>query len=125
MVNSSTSGLHVNDIAKRLKLSQQYTKDTLANARRRGLIGLVRASRQSVWVPLHLADAIAKAMAEESKRKERECDRRRRLRLAERIDDELEEMPQQRWMPVNAPLPFRLTAPNSVFALGQQLRGAA
>lgn len=97
LVNAS-SGVRVQDVARQLKLSQRYTKILLGSAKVHGLIGFRRSGKLYLWVPKRLEVAP-------------------KVESLDEADDEPDNLPP-RWVPVSAPLPFVVRAPNSVFALG-------
>lgn len=132
---NSANGLHLTEIAKQMDRSVLYVKVLLLAAKQYGHIGLVRASMNSVWVPLHLQEPMQKAHDEAAELRKRRDDIRRaenrRLRRAGKMplakqkrnaqETETDETPIQRWEKSNRPLPFECKAPASVFHLGGML----
>lgn len=132
---NNTKGIHLTDVAKRLGKSALYVKVLLLTARQLGMIGLLRASRNSLWVPLHLEAPMQKAHDEAAEIRRAETQRRRaenkrRRRAGEKLlpqktranpNGEDDESIVQRWAAPADPMPFVCRAPASVFHLGGML----
>jgi hypothetical protein len=116
-VVTQTPGINSVAISKALGRSRNHCLKALQVGSRHGLVGCVyTAPKHMGWFPTAL---LAKAKADWQTKMEQ----RRTETTAKRIQAMLEaqdedDVPIRRSAPVDAPLPFRCTAVNSVFALG-------
>lgn len=124
----ASSGLTIHQVAALIGMSLAYTKNILGHARRLGLVGCVQSARREVkWhAPEKAAEILAaqKDSTAQAKKERRRIDRQKSQARARGRDvsdwqwRELSDKPERVSASVDAPLPFVLRAPNSVFALG-------
>jgi hypothetical protein len=128
IVNSSADGLEVTQVAEVGKVSPKWAKRVLIDSRRAGLIDYVQVGRRCFWCKNELVKELKmrRDLAASQRRVARE-----KLRAAERKEfgyyrrsadafhfRELADYPEQRTVAFDSPLPFKVKAANSVFALG-------
>lgn len=133
IITGNPQGITLDAVAKKLALSRAYTKNLLSFARSHGLVDCVQVGRVGLWAAPADIQRVKAAHDTAAKARRRELQRLRSQRrsaagyfVAKRVaarptGRDLPDTPEVSRCRVDAPLPFTLRAPASVFHLGAML----
>jgi len=118
-------GREVHDLAAILGLTVRHASKALTGAKKGAMVDYSRVGNKARWYPAECISDVREqdrqAMRQRQLEYHRTANENQKMRKIEQEAEdspELDDLPMRRIYPADVPLPFRVRAVNSVFALG-------